>query len=716
MLTKDRLLSWLIAALLTLLGACADGGRTTGELRPAPGLANQLPSLHTDNLSSLPALPLMRGASDLTESSVDGDSTYARSGNAMPASPALQLAAEATELSWGIWELPASGELRYLDIDMTVPEQAGSVYIALADYQSGSWQLDGPVFSGRVLELDPDKHASPDNALYAAVIAYDKAEATVQKLSLLAGHSNTAPSAVLEAEVVSGNAPLAVELDASGSTDPDGNIARYLWDWDGDGLVDGTSYSAVLQHTYEAGGEFAATVTVEDADGASGTSTAVNINVNGQPTAVLSLADSEVQKGDIVVLNGSLSSDSDGSIVLYEWDTDGDGSFDADSGDSSTLNIGAGTAGPLLLQLRVTDDDGATAVDTALLNVRGWNTVNVNLFGGPDHGKHCSLALVNGFPAISYYRESTADLMYVRATDAEGSSWGNPIAVATPSDQGQFSSLLVVNGNPAIGFWEATNSNLRYVRSADPDGTVWAPSITVDAPGLTGSYLSMALVHDNPAMSYHDSALGLRFVRANDANGSDWGTPLSLDSVGITGGYTSLALLSTGYPAISYYDASNGDLRFIRATDQDGTAWVAPVTLDSLGDTGVNTSLALVNGNPAISYYDQGADNLRYIRAETFFGSIWGPPQTLDSIGDTGDYPSLEVINGFPAISYHDATSGKLRYIRATDANGQVWNPSLTLDNATSTGEYTSMCMIGGGRHAICYYDSNSGLRYAWEF
>ncbi|MCB1187579.1 PKD domain-containing protein [bacterium] len=716
MLTKDRLLSWLIAALLTLLGACADGGRTAGELRPAPGLANQLPSLNTDNLGSLPALPLLRSAADLTESSVDGDSTYARSGNALPSSPALQLAAEAAELSWGIWELPASGDLRYLDVDMTVPEQAGSVYIALADYQSGSWQLNGPVFSGRVLELDPEKHASPDNALYAAVIAYDNAEATVQKLSLLAGHSNAAPSAALEADVSSGNAPLAVEFDASGSKDPDGNIARYLWDWDGDGLVDGTSYSAVLQHTYEVGGEFTATVTVEDADGASGTSTAVNINVNGQPTAVLSLADSEVQKGDIVVLNGSLSSDSDGSIVLYEWDTDGDGSFDADSGDSSTLNIGAGTAGPFLLQLRVTDNDGATAISSALLNVRGWNTVNVRSNPNPVDGKFCSLAIVNGFPAISYYRESTADLMYVRATDAYGSSWGSPVTVVTPSDQGQYSSLLVVNGKPAIAFWEATNSNLRFVRAGDPDGTVWAPSITVDAPGATGSHLSMAMVHGNPAISYLGLFDGLRFVRATDADGSTWGTPLTLDNNVTTGAHTSLALLATGYPAISYYDVSNDDLRFIRATDSDGTAWVAPMTVDSLGDTGLYTSLALVDGNPAISYYDRGSGNLRYVRAETFFGSIWGTPQTLDSVGDTGLYTSLEVVNGFPAISYHDATSGDLRYIRSTNAIGSVWNPSITIDNSPMTGEYCSLAVIAGGRQAISYYDSDVGPRYAWEF
>ncbi|MEZ5339000.1 MAG: PKD domain-containing protein [bacterium] len=716
MLTPSRLCSVLLPAVIAILGSCADSAQTQSVLQPDSGNGSPSSPALPDLTMALPELPGQRDPAELTETSVNGSATYARDGGADPVGSTLQLSADGAGLSWGIWELPAVDELRYLDFELSIPQQTGSVYIAIADYAADRWEIQGPVFASRVIELDTARHASPGNALYAAVLVHDKAAATVQQLSLLSSHENAAPNAVLEADLSAGNAPLAVSFDASGSTDPDGNILRYLWDWDGDGLIDDTSFNAVLEHTYTAGGEFAATVTVEDADGASGTSAAVNISVNGQPTAVLSLADSEVQKGDIVVLNGGLSTDEDGGIVLYEWDTDGDGSFDADSGDSSTLNIGAGTAGPFVIQLRVTDDDGASAVDSAVLNVRGWNMVDVHPSGGADHGKHCSLALVNGNPAISYYLESTADLMFVRATESDGSSWGNPVVVATPSDQGQYSSLLVVNGNPAIGYWEATNSNLRYVRAGNPDGTVWAPPVTVDAPGSTGSYLSMALVNGNPAFSYFDLFAGLRYVRALDANGATWGTPLTLDNVITTGAFTSLALLANGYPAISYYDVSNGNLRFDRATNKDGTSWFGPMTVDSPGDTGRFTSLALVNGNPAISYYDIGAGNLRYVRADNALGSSWGTPKTLDSAGDTGLYSSLEVVSGFPAICYHDATSGVLRYIRSQDATGAVWFPSLTLDNADMTGEYCSLALIGNGRQAISYYDGSAGLRYAWEF
>jgi hypothetical protein len=37
-----------------------------------------------------------------------------------------------------------------------------------------------------------------------------------------------------------------------------------------------------------------------------------------------------------------------------------------------------------------------------------------------------------------------------------------------------------------------------------------------------------------------------------------------VDSAGSVGGHTSLAFGPDGQPAISYYDASNGDLKFAR--------------------------------------------------------------------------------------------------------------------------------------------------------
>ncbi|MCB1187578.1 PKD domain-containing protein [bacterium] len=706
----------MLAALLTLLNACADGGQAITDLQPVATVSGPQSSSNQLDNSLLPALPEGRSAAGLTETSVNGDNTFSRSSSATPVSPVLQLASSTGELSWGIWELPAVDELRYLDIEMFVPEQSGSVYIALADYSKGTWDIQGPVFAGRVVELDPARHTSPGSAMYAAVLAHDGADATVQKLSLVAHHANAAPSAALVADVTSGTAPLTVEFDASGSSDPDGNIVRYLWDWDGNGGFDEQSISPVVTHIYTSGGSFSASVVVEDSDGERSTSTPVEISVNSAPLAVLTITTDEVQKGADVLLNGSLSSDVDGSIVKYEWDTDGNGSFESDSGAFSQITFAALTAGPFVIQLRVTDNNGATAIDSAVLNVRGWNTTTPEVSANFT-GIFTSLAVVNGRPAISYHDQGNRDLRYVQALDAEGSVWGTPLTVDGAGFTGFYTSLAVVNGKPAIGYRDDTNDELRYVRATDTDGSAWGTPITLDNNvDSIVSALSLAVVNGNPAISYQDlTNLDLRFVRATNANGSAWNAPITLDSVGDTGRDCSLAVVN-GNPAVSYFDTTNTSLRFVRATDASGTAWGTPLTLDSSGITGTYTSLAVVNGNPAISYRDGSNGYLRYIRAEDPDGGAWHTPLTLDDAGGTGLYTSLAIINGKPAISYHDLSNTNLRYIQAADAEGTIWDMPLTIDFVDNVGQYTSLVEVNG-RPAISYHSNTEGdLRYAWGF
>ena len=58
---------------------------------------------------------------------------------------------------------------------------------------------------------------------------------------------NIRPIAVLVATPTSGTSPLDVDFDASGSSDPDGAIAAYQWDF-GDGQTPSTT--ALVTHTY----------------------------------------------------------------------------------------------------------------------------------------------------------------------------------------------------------------------------------------------------------------------------------------------------------------------------------------------------------------------------------------------------------------------------------------------------------------------------------
>ena len=94
---------------------------------------------------------------------------------------------------------------------------------------------------------------------------------------------NNAPVAALSASPTNGNAPLAVTLDASGSSDidtaaPADTIASYTFDF-GDGSAPITQSNPTITHTYAAG-NYRATVQVTDSRGKQSTNSAgVNLEV-----------------------------------------------------------------------------------------------------------------------------------------------------------------------------------------------------------------------------------------------------------------------------------------------------------------------------------------------------------------------------------------------------------------------------------------------------
>lgn len=104
---------------------------------------------------------------------------------------------------------------------------------------------------------------------------------------------------------------------------------------------------------------------------ADGTLTIDAAPVNVPPTAEAN-GPYDVDEGDSVTLSSAGSSDSDGSIVSYEWDFDYDGiTFDVDATGQSPSFSAAAIVGPAsrTVALRVTDDDGGSDIDTATVNI-----------------------------------------------------------------------------------------------------------------------------------------------------------------------------------------------------------------------------------------------------------------------------------------------------------------------------------------------------------
>lgn len=250
--------------------------------------------------------------------------------------------------------------------------------------------------------------------------------AQVQMIADFLGGQPQAPVAV-PGGPYNGEVNIPVAFDGSGSTDPDGTIVSYDWDF-GDGT---TGTGATPTHTYVAQGNFTVTLTVTDNSGMTGSAsitaniglppviydgvalygtncsgchgplatstkrgrtaaqiqTAINNNTGTMGSLsgllaeeVLAIADALSGISPIPVANpggsytgiintavqfdGSGSTDADGTIVSYDWDF-GDGTFGIGVSPSHIYTV----AGTYTVSLTVTDNSGNTntATTTAII-------------------------------------------------------------------------------------------------------------------------------------------------------------------------------------------------------------------------------------------------------------------------------------------------------------------------------------------------------------
>ncbi len=279
-----------------------------------------------------------------------------------------------------------------------------------------------------------------------------------------------------------------------------------------------------------------------------------------------------------------------------------------------------------------------------------WNTTLITLNSAAEP----SLAGVNGTPTIAFYSPSLTALRVAEATSSTGTNWGNPVTVANHADVGRYCSLASVNARPAISYFNATSNNLEYVRF---NGVNWSSLVVVEDTGGAGRHCSLTVVSGRPAIACFRSTIvgstgGLVYYRANDLNGSTWGARTTVDS--------NIGDLDTG----------------------------------SAVTNGTVISLAVVQGHPAIAYYDEGEDVMKYVRASDTNGTAWGTPVSLPifvlSGGVNPNPPAkggscrLTVLDGLPTVQF--AAGPDIYVVTARDTTGTSWgSPSKIIDGSTST-------------------------------
>jgi glucose/arabinose dehydrogenase len=154
-----------------------------------------------------------------------------------------------------------------------------------------------------------DLETGPGGDLYYA----DLAGGTIHRVKYNA--ANQPPVAHAAADPTNGSLPLRVRFDGSGSSDPDGDMVSYEWDFTSDGSVDATG--ATPSHTYKDAGRQVATLTVTDAAGARDSDTVELFPGDTPPEVTINqpVAGTTWRVGEKIPFSGSAADQEDGALA-----------------------------------------------------------------------------------------------------------------------------------------------------------------------------------------------------------------------------------------------------------------------------------------------------------------------------------------------------------------------------------------------------------------
>lgn len=182
---------------------------------------------------------------------------------------------------------------------------------------------------------------------------------------------------------------------------------------------------------------------------------------------------------------------------------------------------------------------------------------------------------------------------------------------------------------PVIAYEDYSNRDLKVVHCGNNSCSSGNTTTTVDSSGQVGEFSSVAIGADGfPIISYEDfTNTNLKAVKCGNAACSSGNSLTTVDSTGDVGSFTSIALGSDGFPVISYYDGTNSSLKVAHCGDTSCASGNALTTVESSGLIGRYTSLEIgTNGYPVISFNDQTNADLKVAACDNYYCDLSGPP------------------------------------------------------------------------------------------
>src|SRR3954447_20467566 len=256
-----------------------------------------------------------------------------------------------------------------------------------------------------------------------------------------------------------------VQFDGTGSSDSDGTITGYSWNFGG-GPAD-TSANPV--HTFPHAGDYPVTLTVTDDSGKTGASTTVVHVGRAKPSPAFTATPQTLTAGGSTTFDGTGSTDLDGTVQQYAWDF-GDGTSAA----GPTVSHAYSRAGSYDVTLTITDDAGGNASVTHPVTVtRSAPTAGMVMPSAPVAG---SVAAFDGGPSSDVDGSMTA----YSWDFGDGAGAPGPTPTHTYAHAGSYGVTLTVTDDDGL---HGTMSRSLTVAPAAPSAVFTAPAATAGRGG-----------------------------------------------------------------------------------------------------------------------------------------------------------------------------------------------------------------------------------------
>jgi len=535
--------------------------------------------------------------------------------------------------------------------------------------------------------------------------------------------------AAITASKVSGMPPLRSNLDASGSSDPDGEIVSYEFDWEGDGTWDVHSGSPVQWHDFPRG-TFQTAVRVTDDLGARDTAS-IEINTDLPPEADLWCLYTTGEAPLAVTFDMSRSKGGAGYLVSYEYDWESDGTIDLVTEKNNYIHRVFETPGTYEVSATVINDTGLTDTTSTTITVYPGN-------GAPNWhyltvcgGYYPETELIDGKPAMAYLDvdDGVHCAKYITALDGRGFSWAEPVVIGESVSTYPWHEIKVelisVGGLPTACFPQANESTghieLVFSQAMDVTGQSWSPPVVVAAEADDDLFAyALAEINGRPAVAYcfYDD-IGLYYRTATGADGTEWELPVMANQQNQSRAEELSLALVDGRPAIAWVDPA---LLYAIAADPLGETW-PHVYQYSTWNPYLHVDMCVVDGHPAIAFYECGnivgpGKDLWYRRAEDPAGGSWAAPVRLTDSSDeldSGRYLSMAVVAGKPAVTCWESLPGDvISFVAATDGVGTAWDPPELISQWYDYGERSSLMETAEGYPGIAM--DQYGICWAVKF